>query len=534
LIFASLRLIFTSEDKQEALMAVAAPNQTRLKILSSVLQLKEFTVAELCLHAGLDRSQVYRDLAELQKEKVLSSDAVQHDGKNAPRYRPTKLYKLASDPKILEELESDLGLFFPQSDPNSNRHLKRAISALESISREFLATVFASLEGNEFDSWQTRIENSFLDIQRWLEQASWESDVDFSEGDHSSHPIVQAADAFRTLKARVLQQVGEEQSRRKQYEVRRRWTDIISSFLPTAFPVASIAMTTTPQLARGLVDEVVKRSGASTYFMDELKRIATDLDLTSGILIGDLEPYINSLQLDLREVRSGDELLAAVSKYWITYGNQVEPAWLWTEALAASSRDYRLIFNKANLAQLAQQSAKAYDSWAKYLSIRKPRTNTPEQTLLARVQGRDWSREGYEEAVRVIAKECEASVSAFSETSFDREEEFTVEPKLYNPLYNESEHESLLISIAEPLAKDARFHVLTSEATKPVIVGLPVVARAGIYHSRMPKRVAWKLATEASEDERIVKVDFFRGADPEIRLRAENVLKTNLCAHVVG
>ena len=110
----------------------------------------------------------------------------------------------------------------------------------------------------------------------------------------------------------------------------------------------------------------------------------------------------------------------------------------------------------------------------------------------------------------------------------------TVEPKLYNPLYDESESESQLIPIAQPLARDARLHVLTSQATKPVIVGLPVVARAGIYHCRVEKRDAWKLATEASEDERIVKVDFFRGAPPEMRLRAENALKTNLCAHVVG
>lgn len=515
-------------------MAVAAPNQTRLKILSSILDLKEFTVAELCLHAGLDRNQVYRELSELQKEKMLTSDAVPREGTDTPRHRPAKVYKLAPDPKFLEELENNVGLFFPQSDPNSNRHLKRAVSALDAISREFLATVFASLEGGDFDSWQRKIEASFLDIQRWLEQASWESEVDFSEGDHSTHPIVQAVESFRTLKARVLQQIGEEQSRRKRNEVRRRWIDIISSFLPSVFPIESIAMAAAPQLASSIVDKVVKRLGVSLYFVDELKRIAGDPHLASGVMIDDLEPYINSLQLDLREVRSGAELLAALSKYWIEYGNQIEPAWLWTEALAASSNDYRLIFNKANLAQLAQESAKAYDSWAKYLSIRKPRTNSSEQTLMARVHGPDWSREGYEEAVRVITKECEASVSAFSETPFDREEEFAVEPKLYNPLYNESERESLLIPLAEPLARDARLHVLTSEATKPIIVGVPVVARAGIYHCRMPKQDAWRLATEATEDERIVKVDFFRDAAPEIRLRAESALKTNLSAVVVG
>ena len=47
-------------------MSVAAPNQTHLKILASVLQLESFTIAELCLHAGLERSMVYRELAALQ------------------------------------------------------------------------------------------------------------------------------------------------------------------------------------------------------------------------------------------------------------------------------------------------------------------------------------------------------------------------------------------------------------------------------------------------------------------------------------
>ena len=145
-------------------MPVAAPNQTRLKILSSILRLKQFTVAELCLHAGLERTQVYRELADLQREKILRSNSVRNEGEDAPQHRPTKLYELSSDPRILEELEKDLGLFFPESDPNSNRHLKRAKLELDSLSYEFLGISFASLDGTELDRWQADLEDRFREV----------------------------------------------------------------------------------------------------------------------------------------------------------------------------------------------------------------------------------------------------------------------------------------------------------------------------------------------------------------------------------
>lgn len=516
-------------------MPIAAPNQTSTKILSSILQLRQFTVAELCLHAGLDRNQVYRELAELQNMKVLRSESIRNEGETAAPHRPAKLYELTADQGMLDELEKELASFFPESDPNSNRHLKRAKAELDSISTSLIEKAVNLFDANQLESWQGELENRFSEVKRWLELASWESEVDFSEGDHSKHPIVQAVHFLEALQSQFSQQskqAREEQNRRKRAIIRSSWTDVLSAFLPSVAPIATIVAA---RATRAMIDDVVSRSGISTFFAGELKRLAEARpDLVPGIMIDDLEPYINSLQLDFREVRSRADLLAAMSKNWISYGNQVEPAWLFTEALAASSKDYRLIFNEANLAQLAQQSAKAYASWVKFLTIRKPKTNTTEQTLIAQVLGKDWSLDAYEEAVRIITKECEASVSAYSETPFGREEQFAIEPRLYNPLYNETERESPLIPIAEPLAPDTRLHVLSAEATKPVIVGLPVVARAGILRCRMSQKDAWKLANEAPKDQRIVKVDFFRGAAPEIRLRAENILTENLSAHVCG
>jgi hypothetical protein len=101
-------------------------------------------------------------------------------------------------------------------------------------------------------------------------------------------------------------------------------------------------------------------------------------------------------------------------------------------------------------------------------------------------------------------------------------------------LYDESGRESALISIAEPLAQDARLHILTTEATRPALVGLPSVTKAGLYYRRIADLEAWKLAVDGPGDERIVMVDFFRNATADIRSRAGDVLRTNLFAELVG
>jgi len=119
--------------------------------------------------------------------------------------------------------------------------------------------------------------------------------------------------------------------------------------------------------------------------------------------------------------------------------------------LASETDDYRLLFNEANLAQLADQTSEAYDSWVQYLAKRwsGPEVEKLVQTLVVRVAAERWSAEGYREAVREISMQCQASVSALSETPFEQNEGYAVELQLYNPRHEKSEKESALIPIAE-------------------------------------------------------------------------------------
>jgi hypothetical protein len=120
--------------------------------------------------------------------------------------------------------------------------------------------------------------------------------------------------------------------------------------------------------------------------------------------------------------------------------------------LASETGDYRLLFNEANLAQLAEQTSEAYDSWIRYLEKLGPGPEVEKlmQPLVARIGGESWSLDAYREAVGQITMQCQASVSALSETPFEENEGCTVELQLYNPRHDKVGKESPLIPIAEP------------------------------------------------------------------------------------
>src|SRR5882757_802213 len=108
------------------IMTTSPANQTRLKILASILELERFTVAELCINAGLSRSQVYRELSALDKSGALTSKPIRPEGKGQA-FRPTKLYHLSTEPSVRQGFVREIGSFFPTfEDPNSNYHLSLA------------------------------------------------------------------------------------------------------------------------------------------------------------------------------------------------------------------------------------------------------------------------------------------------------------------------------------------------------------------------------------------------------------------------
>src|SRR5580704_7637993 len=103
------------EDKLKRSVAVLImnANETKIKILCAVLQLERFTIADLCLHTGLERPQVYREIADLQKRELLSSSTLVKPGEALPPHRAPKLYRLSPEPGKRAELQEEVNRFLP-------------------------------------------------------------------------------------------------------------------------------------------------------------------------------------------------------------------------------------------------------------------------------------------------------------------------------------------------------------------------------------------------------------------------------------
>lgn len=75
---------------------------------------------------------------------------------------------------------------------------------------------------------------------------------------------------------------------------------------------------------------------------------------------------------------------------------------------------------------------------------------------------------------------------------------------------------------------------MTSEAQCPFVVGLPRVVRANLFNCGVSEQEAWDMSSESAEDERIVKVDWFRSATQQNRDIAQDILTSKLSATIVG
>lgn len=95
-------------------------------------------------------------------------------------------------------------------------------------------------------------------------------------------------------------------------------------------------------------------------------------------------------------------------------------------------------------------------------------------------------------------------------------------------------HDGSIPNGREFLAQQKRIYVVTSEAQCPIVVGLPRVVRANLFNCGVSEQEAWDMSSESAEDERIVKVDWFRSATQQNRDIAQDILTSKLSATIVG
>lgn len=506
------------------IMTNSPANQTRLKILSSILELERFTVAELCRNAGLSRSQVYRELSILDKSRALTSKPIRPEGKG-PAFRPTKLYELSSDPAVRQDFVREIGSFLPTfEDPSSNHHLRLAKKVRDELDLSLNSEAISQMSNAAFGVWEKQCKEAIAQAEKSIQRANWESETDFSVGDHSKHPVIATTRSIELLRSKFQQIYANERSRRDKDAARPQWFKILIPVVQAMLPeMAALGLRANQMLVIAGISELSKVLSLSVV-----------KHYSKGPKNDALVQYLDALQLDLRTAQSKSDLLAVFAKHFISYGSHVNETLEFAQRLAKESKNYRFVFNEANLAHLACKQEEAYSSWSDYASARKSGHVLGERSLIARISAKNWSLTAYEAAINEITKDHVASVCTFAEVSFDSVHQHVMKPKLYNPVSTESERESTWIQMAEPLAPDTKLYALSTETACPVIGGLPKIARANCFLQVLPEKDAWDLASEEDSEERVVKVDFFRAATPESRRSAAAVLTSNLSAILVG
>lgn len=130
-------------------------NQTRLRVLASVLTLETFTVSELFHHAGVEPSQVYRILATLQEDG--NTRFLDGAGRGGPTSTAssTKRYCLREQTDVRERLERELNSFLPDGEgAGESRQLARARQKLRSVLIRFPASCPADTIGSIFKQFE--------------------------------------------------------------------------------------------------------------------------------------------------------------------------------------------------------------------------------------------------------------------------------------------------------------------------------------------------------------------------------------------
>jgi hypothetical protein len=113
----------------------------RSTVIGSVFRLRRFTLPTLCQDAGLERTQAYPILVELETQGYLTKSPVQQE--NRKPERPLNVYTLVDDPalktRLMDEFAPSLRLAQVLENPPEPESLQRARSSLDSIAPELEA-----------------------------------------------------------------------------------------------------------------------------------------------------------------------------------------------------------------------------------------------------------------------------------------------------------------------------------------------------------------------------------------------------------
>lgn len=508
-------------------MRVMNANETKIKILCAVLQLERFTIADLCLHTGLERSQVYREIADLQKRELLISSTLVKPGEALPPHRAPKLYRLSPAPGKRAELQEEVNRFLPAGfnlsvSGASSAHLEKAQQTLSWLTEQVLGASSASLRDENLESWQTELQARFEEARQALTRATWESELDFSEQGTYNHPIAVATRLHRTLSERFAELVRTERARRERAAAAADWSRALPRIAREALKVAVPAAAA----AFGL-PSAVSAVAAAVAVGEMYKMLRQKLErggFEGSLYEQKLQSLGASLQRDLSYAGTKSDVLAALAKHFIAYGeNAGAPLKCLRQLNRETEQNSHLQFDQANLAFLQNNIDEAHACWIAYRNLQRA---PAVPSLISKMAANSWSDSAYHDAVREINKRYAASVTALSQTPFGSQDEQSIGPRLFNPLYGKSDREPECIPLSENFGAALSLHVAGSAGELIVEPGVPRLVCADLLcESGLDIEVAWKTAMAVKPDERIINVEFVQSADDKIRHETQHILQ---------
>jgi len=499
-------------------------NETRIKILCAVQQLERFTIADLCLHTGLEPSQVYREIADLQKREILTSAAVMRAGEAAPAHRAPKLYRLASEPEKRATLQEEVERFLPTGlNPAApSAHLERAQGALSLITEELLEASLSRFSGTQLDQWESELGSRLEEAGQALKRATWESELDFSEESNSRHPLAVAVRLHRTLSDRFQELARAERDRRERAAAESDWSRALPQFARAAMKMV-VPATAALGVSIGLNPAVSAVVAAVTVkFLEK--------QMEQGALKGSLyEQTLNwlgaSLKRDLSSADSKAGVLAALAKHFITYSDNPEAALKYLRQLHRQKSDYRLDFDQANLELLQHKIEGAQEYWTAYRNHRQALA-APPPLVVGRMTAKNWSDPAYRDTIQEISKRYPAAISALSQSAFGAQEDKILRPRLFNPLYGKNDREPEYVPLSENASSDLILHVTRPSGETLVTAGVPKLVWADLFcESGRALEEAWGAAMRVKPDDRILRIEFIESPNSTVRQETERILE---------
>ena len=169
------------------------PNDTKIRVEVAVIMLRRFTVAELCEHTDLRRTQVDPVLADLKKHEYIVAVEVGEQKVTTVAHRPPAQYQVTTDKAKLQSLADRV------------YRLRRALESREDGEDADIRAIQAGIERVELlldicdsaTAWQAltraqlqKVERELHAVYLQLEKATYKGALDLRQPENQGHPII--------------------------------------------------------------------------------------------------------------------------------------------------------------------------------------------------------------------------------------------------------------------------------------------------------------------------------------------------------